>query len=140
MKRIFFTGAVIFMFLSVLLPTSSSAQTYEQQHGINSEKILVAANIGSDARIFDRVRYNPSAVYSGAFKSTMLYYQNPGDTKWRLGLNIELGKITCPDASNNLKRTGTWAGHFNLDGTCGSKAEPVEWAVGNLLNFKNEKL
>lgn len=139
MKYTVIACSIILLLISVFLPVGSSVLAFEQQRGIDSEKMLLAANTGGDARIFDRVRYNPSAVYSGAFKSTMLYYQNPGDTKWRLGLNKELSQITCREASNSLKSSGTWEGHINLDGVCEPTAEPVKWAVGNLLNFKNEK-
>lgn len=136
---------IIFFSLNVLILTVSftpecvHAQSSQTGYTTNSEIILLAANSISNARVFDRIRYNPAVIYSGVFKSNSIYYRNQGDSKWHMGLNVELDRVACAPAKKDFNSIGTWTGQLKLDGKCGKPIEPVVWAVGNWINFSNEK-
>lgn len=137
MKFTVIAGVIIYLMFTFLLPEYMHAQTY---HNVSTKRdvITVAANTPG-TQIFDRVRYNPSVMYSGQFSRNAVYYHNPGNPVWRAGLKKEIDYISCRSAQDSLRRTGTWAGHLRVDGACGDTAEPVEWAIGNWLNFNNSK-
>jgi hypothetical protein len=79
--------------------------------------------------------YEPTKTYPGPFGSDLVYYKYPKGN-WVRGLNGTFpDAVVCPDALKNLRRTGLWQGHFGRGGSCGSLGEPVDWAVGNRLNF-----
>jgi hypothetical protein len=104
--------------------------------------ILAALLLISNATVAMAINfypYNPAAIYNGKFSRNAIYYHNPKNPNWQLGLKKELNFITCRPALESLKNTGTWKGHFNPDGSCGPTSEPVEFAVGNWLNFSNIK-
>jgi hypothetical protein len=82
--------------------------------------------------------YNPATLYDGAFNSEMLFFKNhPEDTTWRrISYFGQLYKVTCREALDSLKRTGTWQGHLNLkNGSCAGVEEPAAWATGNWRNY-----
>ncbi|MBT1071481.1 hypothetical protein [Pelotalea chapellei] len=79
--------------------------------------------------------YNPRMIYSGPFQDQVLYYRYPGYTLWQRGYSRELDSLACRPAVISFKTSGTWQGHLKPDGSCGSPAEPAEWALGNRLNY-----
>ena len=85
--------------------------------------------------------YDPAVHYSGAYAPDLLFVRNsPNDTNWRRIPPLDLlTKVTCADALESLKREGKWKGHLKIDGSCGSTAEPAEWALGNRLNYDEEQ-
>ncbi len=85
--------------------------------------------------------YDPAVKYSGAYTPDLLFFRNsPDDTNWRrIPLLDLLIKVTCTDALESLNREGKWKGHLKIDGSCGSTAEPAEWALGNRLNYDEEQ-
>lgn len=99
--------------------------------------MIVAAN--TQSRFFSRYVYDPSVVYTGSHAATALYFHNPGNPNWRLVSRISLDSIICRPALESFRKSGTWEGHLKPDGSCGADAEPVEWAVGNWLNFESSK-
>lgn len=99
--------------------------------------MVVAAN--TQSKFFSRYVYDPSVVYSGSYGATALYFRNPGNPNWRVVPKISLDSIFCRSALESIRKTGTWEGHLKPDGSCGAEAEPVEWAVGNWLNFESSK-
>jgi hypothetical protein len=81
--------------------------------------------------------YYPSSTYPGPYVPNMLYYRNSPASKWQRGLKgLYSSGLSCPDALRNFGRTGRWWGHLKTDGSCGTTAEPSEWALGNRLNFE----
>jgi len=80
--------------------------------------------------------YQPNRIYTGPFSPAALYYRNPGNPQWRRGFRRELKDLICQPAVVSFSTAGIWKGHLNPDGTCADPSEPVEWAVGNRLNFE----
>ncbi len=81
--------------------------------------------------------YDPSIIYKGPFVFNHVYYKNSPKSSWIRGLEGTFpGVVACADALAHLKTRGVWKGHFNKDGSCGPTSEPVDWAVGNRLNFE----
>lgn len=116
MSAMFVVGAVILLFAS-FIPAS-------------------AAPASPDSRAFlSRYSYNPVVVYAGKCDANVLYYHNLRNPNWYRGFRKELDSVTCPSAIAGFRSSGTWKGHLSKDGSCGDPAEPVEWALGNRLNF-----
>lgn len=105
------------------------------QAGINTVGAIVVTANTATPQLLDRVRYNPSVIYSGSHGINVIYYHNSRNPVWRVGINKDLNNLTCRFAQDSLRRTGLWMGHLLPDGSCGDTAEPVEWAVGNWMNF-----
>ena len=99
--------------------------------------MIVAAN--TPGKFFSRYVYDPAVSYSGSHVADILYFHNPGNLKWRPVSKFRLDSIVCRAALESFRSTGTWEGHLKPDGSCGAEAEPVEWAVGNWLNFESSK-
>ncbi len=85
--------------------------------------------------------YDPAVKYSGDYDPDLLFFRNSSkDANWRRIPPLDLLiKVTCSDALESLKREGMWKGHLKIDGSCGSTAEPAEWALGNRLNYDEEQ-
>jgi hypothetical protein len=82
--------------------------------------------------------YNPSTTYPGIYKSDQLYRRNPDSGGWAGSARpSHLKQVSCSAAQESLSEKGSWKGQLNKNGSCGTKAEPAEWAVGNLLNYEN---
>ncbi|TWJ32437.1 hypothetical protein JN12_00877 [Geobacter argillaceus] len=83
-----------------------------------------------------RISYDPAIMYPGPYTPEHLFYKNPKGPVW---LQWTAGdftrKVTCSGALKRLKRKGVWQGHLKPDGSCGSPAEPSDWAVGNWINY-----
>lgn len=86
-----------------------------------------------------RYSYDPAVVYAGTYGANILYYHNPRNPNWYRGFRKELDAVTCRPAIAGFRSTGTWKGHLNQDGSCGDTAEPVDWALGNWLNFDGSR-
>jgi hypothetical protein len=85
------------------------------------------------------LQYDSSTSYTGIFKSDQLYRRNPDLGSWRGSKRLShLKQVICPKAKETLSENGLWKGHLNTDGSCGSSAEPAEWALGNFLNYQDE--
>lgn len=96
----------------------------------------IAAPTSPGSRAFlSRYSYDPTVVYAGTYVANVLYYHNPRNPKWYKGFKKELDSVTCPSAIAGFRSNGTWKGHLNPDGSCADPSEPVEWALGNRLNF-----
>lgn len=82
--------------------------------------------------------YNPAQVYKGSYGTNALYYRNPGSNQWKFGFGKSSFNewVECRDALKQLGESGLWKGHLKPDGSCGSVAEPSEWALGNRLNYE----
>lgn len=100
-------------------------------------QMVVAANTPS--KFFSRYVYDPAVSYTGDHGADVLYFRNPGNPTWRAVSKFRLNSIVCRSALESFRKTGTWEGHLKPDGSCGAEAEPVEWAVGNWLNFESSK-
>ena len=82
--------------------------------------------------------YNPNAVYTGTYVPELVYNKNSGASVWiRVTRLDRLRFISCDSALTGLRREGTWQGHLNADGSCGSSSEPSDWALGNWLNYRD---
>lgn len=139
MKFSFIATATICLLISAVIPENLLAQTPSSGQGTKRDIIVVAANAPGTATIFDQVRFNPAVVYSGPFNVKAIYYHNPGNPNWRVGVMKEIDLVSCRPALDSFRKTGTWKGHLKRDGSCGDTAEPVEWAVGNWLNFNSAR-
>lgn len=96
----------------------------------------MAASTSPGTRAFlSRYSYDPSVIYAGTYGSNVLYYHNHRNPNWYRGFKKELDAVSCPPAIAGLRSNGTWKGHLNQDGSCADQSEPVEWALGNRLNF-----
>ena len=86
--------------------------------------------------------YNPNVVYAGNFKSDLLFCKNAESGAWRRVRKLDrLRYVTCTDALQQLRQSGTWKGHLNIkDGSCGSSGEPLDWAMGNWINYNDQIL
>jgi hypothetical protein len=83
--------------------------------------------------------YNPAIIYTGDYQPDVLLFKNPWTIAWqRIPKLDHLRYVTCQDALNHLNLEGRWKGHLNPDGSCGSQAEPADWAIGNRLNYEND--
>ena len=82
--------------------------------------------------------YNPAVTYPGDYGADGLLVKNVGSQMWfsipQLG---RIQNVTCPDAVDHLTSEGTWKGHLNLDGSCGTFDEPAQWATGNWMNYND---
>lgn len=79
--------------------------------------------------------YDSGVVYSGPFNTNGIYHNNRNNPKWYPGLNQELDAVICRAARESFSRTGRWSGNFDSDSSCLNTSEPIEYAVGNWLNF-----
>jgi len=88
------------------------------------------------------VAYNPNIVYAGNFKADLLFCRYEGSDVWRRVNRLDrLRYVTCTDALQKLKQKGTWKGHLDVkDGSCGSLGEPLDWAMGNWINYNDQIL
>ncbi|MDD2365510.1 MAG: hypothetical protein PHN84_05040 [Desulfuromonadaceae bacterium] len=130
---------VCFALCAVSPELSIAALTHNPELANNEEVVLVASNQTSSIRIFDRVRYNPLVTYSGKFSRNAVYFHHSkNDSNWRRAFGKkDVDSIKCIATLNNLYNTGIWVGDLTRDGLCGpDRSEPVEWALGNWLNFK----
>lgn len=99
--------------------------------------MIVAAN--TQGKFFSRYVYDPAVSYAGNHVADVLYFHNPGNPNWLAVSKLRLNSILCRSALESFRKTGIWEGHLKPDGSCGAEAEPVEWAVGNWLNFESSK-
>lgn len=97
---------------------------------------VLAAPSSTGGAFLSRYSYDPAVVYAGTYGANILYYHNPRNPNWYRGFRKELNALTCLPAIAAFRSTGTWKGHLKQDGSCGDTAEPVDWAVGNRLNFE----
>jgi len=80
--------------------------------------------------------YDPVILYPGPYMPEQLFYRNPKGQVWLRWTTADFSrKVTCPGALKRLKRRGVWKGHLKPGGSCGSPAEPSDWAVGNWINY-----
>jgi len=83
-----------------------------------------------------REPYSPVIIYPGPYAPEQLFYKNPKGETWLRWTAKDFNRaVTCPGALKQLKRTGVWQGHLKPNGSCGTPAEPSDWATGNWLNF-----
>jgi hypothetical protein len=80
--------------------------------------------------------YDPHASYQGVYEKDRVYRKRAGSELW-FGVKkpSKVYTVKCSSAAHSLGTQGTWIGNLREDGSCGSSAEPGEWAVGNYLNF-----
>lgn len=135
----------IFLMLPLVFATSVfcwsvpgvSAQSADNMAALGQSRqpggvfLLLAQNhTGEDTR------YNPAKIYRGPYGTNLLFYKNPKATAWVRGTQGDFTReVACAEALQSLKRTGLWQGHLR-NGACGSTDEPVDWAVGNRLNYE----
>jgi hypothetical protein len=82
--------------------------------------------------------YDPLIVYPGDYQADALLFRNPGTMVWQTIPRLErLQNVSCKDALDHLTGEGKWQGHLRPDGSCGSRAEPSDWIMGNRLNFED---
>lgn len=101
---------------------------------------IVMAEPGGQQRPGNRLAiYNPAIIYTGDYQPDVLLFKNPWTIDWqRIPKLDHLRNVKCQDALNHLNLEGRWKGHLNPDGSCGSQAEPADWAIGNRLNYEND--
>ncbi len=125
MKKVLFIIAIVLAFGS--FAGSGSAQ---QQSGKNT---IVKSG---DA-------YNPRIIYTGRYKTDILFYKPSGSEYWRrLPRFDRLRHVKCPEAVQQLDQAGLWKGSLSFkNGSCiaqggpGPSDPPTEWALGNWLNY-----
>ena len=127
------------LMMCAILAAEGHAQPAVSKTFYNRDVMIVAANSAGGTSLFDRIRYNPTVVYEGDYLTNALYYHNRNNPVWRIGLKVELDRITCRPALESFRTTGLWGGHFQPDGSCGDTTEPTEWATGNWLNFNDAR-
>ena len=82
--------------------------------------------------------YDPKKIYPGDYNAHVMMYRNPGSDMWQRVPGLDrLRHVVCRDALEQLQRQGRWQGHLKLDGSCGSTAEPMDWILGNRLNYED---
>lgn len=98
---------------------------------------IILAEPGSQRGPAVMGNYNPAVTYPGVHAAAEILFKNRAtSTTWQsVPVLRRLQKVTCSDAVAHLQREGKWHGHLNSDGSCGSIAEPVEWILGNRLNY-----
>ncbi len=89
--------------------------------------------------------YNPRIVYTGRYKTDILFYKPSGSEYWkRLPRFDRLRYVKCSEALQQLNQAGLWKGSLSFkDGSCiavggsgaGPQDPPTEWALGNWLNY-----
>lgn len=81
--------------------------------------------------------YVPGADYKGEFIQSRIYYRNPRSTIWlRMSVSDDYREVVkCQSALAALETNGTWLGHLNQNGSCGSQDEPAHFALGNRINY-----
>ncbi len=124
--------AVAFMSLSAAVVPTAMA-------GVGLHNFVVAAESPSDHEKTEagRFLYDPGTRYRGIFELDRLYFRAGESSSWKGSLApTKLDRVSCPDARQSLNRKGLWQGNLKKDGSCGTTAEPFDWAVGNLLNFQ----
>jgi len=83
-----------------------------------------------------RVSYDAAIMYPGPYTPEQLFYKNPKGQVWLRWTTADFTKtVACSGALKRLKQRGVWQGHLKSDGSCGSPAEPSDWAVGNWINY-----
>jgi hypothetical protein len=101
--------------------------------------VVLAQQAGQQGKGEKIAVYNPLYIYKGDYQPDVLLFKNPWSTDWqRLPKLDYLQKVTCQDALAALNKVGKWKGNLRMDGSCGSPAEPSDWAMGNRLNYENE--
>lgn len=81
--------------------------------------------------------YVPGIDYKGEFIPSRLYYHNPRSAVWRRMSASDNYRdvVKCKAALVALEATGSWQGHLNQDGSCGSLDEPSYFALGSRINY-----
>ena len=80
--------------------------------------------------------YNPAMTYEGKYTKDVVYLRNRNNPNWYQGRRgVYPQNVLCRDALRSFSINGKWKGHFRADGSCGSTAEPTEFALGNRLNY-----
>jgi hypothetical protein len=92
--------------------------------------------------------YNPHIVYTGRYKTDILFYKASGSEFWkRLPRFDRLRYVKCPEALQQLNQAGLWKGSLSFkNGSCiaagrsgaGTSDPPTEWALGNWLNYNEQ--
>ncbi len=92
--------------------------------------------------------YNPRIVYTGRYKTDILFYKPSGSEFWKhLPRFDRLRYVKCPLALQQLNQAGIWKGSLSFkNGSCISKGQPstgpsdppTEWALGNWLNYNEQ--
>lgn len=140
MKRILFTSmitifAAIFFTRSAMPASMSGLSAQEAQS--NTLIAIDKTKSGKAISEEDKILYNPEVAYPGVYEANRLYYKGHGSDLWKgMSKPAFLKDVTCTDAKRTLSISGSWNGHLNKNGSCGTKAEPTERAVGNYLNFQ----
>jgi hypothetical protein len=139
-------GAAMLLFPWLVLASDrQDAMTETAAHASMSPQIVMVAD-NTEANQEDSTistRYNSSMTYAGIFDPSRLYRRNPDYGYWTGSADpSHLKQVMCPQARVSLTKTGEWKGQLTHGGSCGSTAEPADWALGNLLNYQgslNEK-
>ena|SRR3990167_5192906 len=140
MKRIMFTimitiFAAIFFSRTAMSAPMSGLNVREEQS--NTQIALEKTKAGKAISEEDKILYNPEVAYPVVYEAKRLYYKGHGSDVWKgISKPAFLKDVTCTDAKKTLSISGSWNGHLNKNGSCGAKAEPTDWAIGNYLNFK----
>ncbi len=89
--------------------------------------------------------YNPRIVYTGRYKTDILFYKPSNTEFWkRLPRFDRLRYVKCPEAIQQLNQAGIWKGDLSFkNGSCiyygpGPSDPPTEWALGNWLNYNEQ--
>ncbi|HUI44961.1 MAG TPA: hypothetical protein VL122_03070 [Nitrospirota bacterium] len=110
--------------------------------GISAATATAQQQGSQGAVVMPGAKYNPNIVYAGNFQADLLFSKYEGSDTWRRVKKLDrLRYVTCTDALQNLRQQGTWKGHLDVkDGSCGSPGEPLDWAMGNWINYNDQVL
>jgi len=136
-----FTGLVIALLPGLALASdyNASARDTVIRHSLPPHVLTVADNSKKDEEsTATGDQYDPAVKYEGIYKSVQLYRRNPDSGGWLGSAHpSHLKQVGCSEAKNSLNEKGSWKGQINKDGSCGTPAEPADWALGNLLNYED---
>ncbi|MCF6178529.1 MAG: hypothetical protein L3J63_03945 [Geopsychrobacter sp.] len=89
--------------------------------------------------------YNNMIPYDGAFKADAIY-NRPSPTVTARALTWQgsrgptrLTQIRCITARKKIDNYGVWTGNLDRAGNCLDPGEPMQWTLGNYLNFLQSK-
>lgn len=136
-----FTGFVIALLPGLALASDSHTFLGDTviHHSPPPHVLTVADNSKKDEEsTATSDQYDPAVKYEGIYKSDQLYRRNPDSGGWVGSAHpSHLKQVGCSEAKNSLNEKGSWKGHLNKNGSCGTTAEPADWALGNLLNYED---
>lgn len=101
----------------------------------------LAAKAKADKDDSQTTIYNNKIPYGGVFIKDAIY-KRPSPTAtprvfaWQGSRDLtRLTQIRCTTARNEINIYGNWTGNLDLKGNCLDPGEPMQWALGNYLNF-----